>query len=152
MLTFSFDLLENRFSVYHTTLENFIQTPPKYIIYTIPEKNMTESSMSHNPSMSVAVALVEEREEVRALEVEKEELIGQLVEHRKLAQKQAGVIEKLQGQRNYFLMLLLGVCVGLSFVIFGIADVGRGWNGKRSLFVRWLRDWACGFFPVACIK
>lgn len=65
------------------------------------------------------VKLREEMEKVRALVAEKEDLLGQLMQQKELAQEQAKVIEELQGERNHFLMLLISVCAGLFFVIFG---------------------------------
>lgn len=58
-------------------------------------------------------------EKVRALVAEKEELLGQLAKQIELVEDQAKAIENLQEKRNHFLMLLLGVCAGLFFVIFG---------------------------------
>lgn len=65
------------------------------------------------------VKLREEIKKVMALVAEKEELVRQLTQQKELVQEQAEVIEKLQGQRTHFLMLLLGGCAGLFFVIFG---------------------------------
>lgn len=63
--------------------------------------------------------LREEVEKVRALVAEKEELLGQLAKQMEMVEDQAQAIENLQEERNHFLMLLLGVCAGLFFVIFG---------------------------------
>lgn len=62
------------------------------------------------------VKLREEIEKVMALVAEKEEQVRQLMQEKELAQEQA---EKLQEQRNHLLMLLVGGCAGLFFVIFG---------------------------------
>lgn len=56
---------------------------------------------------------------LRALVAEKEELLGQLAKQMELVEDQAEAIENLQEERNHFLMLLLGVCAGLFFVVFG---------------------------------
>lgn len=56
---------------------------------------------------------------VRALVAEKEKLLGQLAKQTKLIEIQAEAIENLLEERNHFFMLLLGVCAGLFFVIFG---------------------------------
>lgn len=63
--------------------------------------------------------LREEMGKVRALVAEKEELLGQLAKQMKLVKDQAQAIENLQDERIHFLTLLLGVCAGLFFVIFG---------------------------------
>lgn len=65
------------------------------------------------------VMLKEIMEKMKALVAEKEELLGQLAKQRELAQEQAEVIEELQEQRNHIFMLVVGVCAGLFFVIFG---------------------------------
>lgn len=58
-------------------------------------------------------------EKVKALVAEREELLGQLAKQVRLVEYQAEAIENLQEERNHFLTLLLGVCAGLFFVIFG---------------------------------
>lgn len=58
-------------------------------------------------------------EKVRALVAEREELLGELAKQMELVESQAQAIENLQDERNHFLTLLLGVCIGLFFVIFG---------------------------------
>ena len=63
--------------------------------------------------------LGEEMKKVGALVAEKEKLLGQLAKQTKLVERQAEAIENLLEERNHFLMLLLGVCAGLFFVIFG---------------------------------
>lgn len=63
--------------------------------------------------------LREEMEKVRALVADKEELLGQLAMQMQLVEDKAQAIRNLQDERNHFLMLLLGVCAGLFFVIFG---------------------------------
>lgn len=67
----------------------------------------------------LGLRLREEMEKFRALVAEREELIGQLAKQIELVESQAQVIENLQDERNHFLALLLGVCIGLFFVIFG---------------------------------
>lgn len=69
--------------------------------------------------MTHALRLREEMENVAALVADKEELLGQLAKQMELINDQAQAIENLQAERNHFLMLLLGVCAGLFFVIFG---------------------------------
>lgn len=65
------------------------------------------------------VMLKDIMEKMKALVAEKEELLGQLAEQRELAQEQAEVIEELQEQRNHIFMLVVSICAGLFFVIFG---------------------------------
>lgn len=79
----------------------------------------TQQQISTTDLETRGVRLREEMEKVRALVAEKEELLGQLAKQRELAQDQAEVIEELRGQRNHFFTLLVGVCAGLFFVIFG---------------------------------
>lgn len=69
--------------------------------------------------MTHGLRLREEMEKVAALVADKEELLGQLAKQMELIKDQAQAIENLQEERNHFLMLLLGVCAGLFFVIFG---------------------------------
>lgn len=57
-------------------------------------------------------------DKVRALVADKEELLGQLATQVQLVEDQAQAIRNLQDERNHFLVLLLGVCAGLFFVIF----------------------------------
>lgn len=63
--------------------------------------------------------LRDEVAKVSALVAEKEELLGQLATLLQVVENQVQAIENLQDERNHFLMLLLGVCAGLFFVIFG---------------------------------
>ena len=88
----------------------------------------TQQQLSTTPSRIEAVVedletrgvrLKEIMQKMKALVAEKEELLGQLAKQRELAQEQAEVVEELRGQRNDFFMLLVGVCAGLFFVIFG---------------------------------
>lgn len=58
-------------------------------------------------------------EKVGALVAEREELLGQLAKQMELVKDQAQAIGNLQDERNHLLTLLLGVCAGLFFVIFG---------------------------------
>lgn len=100
----------------------------------VNSSSMTESAARETQQISTApprieaivedldtrgVMLKEIMEKMKALVAEKEELLGQLAKQRELAQEQAEVIEELLEQRNHIFTLLVGVCAGLFFVIFG---------------------------------
>lgn len=90
-----------------------ISTAPSGIEAIVVEDLGTHRKMTHG------LRLREEMEKVAALVADKEELLGQLAKQMELIKDQAQAIENLQEERNHFLMLLLGVCAGLFFVIFG---------------------------------
>lgn len=90
-----------------------ISTTPSGIEAIVVEDLGTHRTMTHG------LRLREEMEKVAALVADKEELLGQIAKQMELIKDQAQAIENLQEERNHFLMLLLGVCAGLFFVIFG---------------------------------
>lgn len=110
------------------------QTPNISVAFALVNSPAIESTTQESQQMSTIPSeieaivedfetfefkLREEMEKVRTLIAEKEELLEQLIKQMELIENQVKAIQNLQEERNHFLMLLMGVCAGLFFIIFG---------------------------------